>query len=202
MMAHNGFGSVDVHTWLLAKEEEQPERTGGFAVKWTVQAQIDQIATGKVDARAEDLDYRTTSPWLAWGPYLWANGAQPRSDGLVWLKDDVVTSDGTHPSQNGEEKVAAMLLQFFKTSPTTRCWLVTGGRAAVERLTELGVVRGAAQSGLACPTGSRGGRWKQVRGKARGLRREVPERHTPLTPHASGLVPRTFHLPPHACARA
>ena len=96
----------------------------GFAVKWVVQAQIDQIQQNRiVDARAGDLDYRTGAPWLGWGPYLWGNGMTPRSDGLVWTVSDLA-ADGTHPAQSGQQKVGALLLNFFKTSPVTSCWFV------------------------------------------------------------------------------
>jgi hypothetical protein len=99
---------------------------GGFAVKWTIEAQIREMASGTVDERAGSLNYNTLAPWVAWGPYLWANGNQPRSDGLVWVLDDFVTSDRTHPAQSGRTKVADMLLQFFKTSQFTRCWFLAG----------------------------------------------------------------------------
>ena len=99
----------------------------GFAVKWVVQAQIDQMQQGRiVDTRAGDLDYRSVAPWVAWGPYLWGRGMMPRSDGLVWAMSDLV-SDGTHPSPSGVGKVGRMLLDFFKTSPATRCWFLAGG---------------------------------------------------------------------------
>jgi hypothetical protein len=99
----------------------------GLSVKWIVQAQIDQMRTGQVsDSRAGDLNYNSVAPWIAWGPYLWANGTIPRSDGLIWVRSDF-NADGTHPSASGSAKVAAALLQFFKTSRHTKCWFVTGG---------------------------------------------------------------------------
>jgi hypothetical protein len=97
----------------------------GFAVKWLVEAQIMQSRTGVIDSEAGDLSLDFGAPWLAWGPYLWADGENPRSDGLIWVRDDFV-ADGTHPSPLGEQKVGAMLLEFFKTSAETRCWFLAG----------------------------------------------------------------------------
>ncbi|NUM45752.1 MAG: hypothetical protein HUU38_13700 [Anaerolineales bacterium] len=97
----------------------------GFAVKWLIEAQIHQMDTGEIDPLAGDLAYPTTAPWLAWGPYLWADGTNPRSDGLTWASEDF-EADGTHPSQLGETKVGAMLLDFFLNSPQTMCWFRAG----------------------------------------------------------------------------
>jgi hypothetical protein len=97
----------------------------GFAVKWAIEAQIRQQETGTiVDARAGDLAYDGVAPWTAWGPYLWAEGQNARSDGLTWVPSDFV-QDGTHPATSGRGKVGAALLAFFKTSQFTRCWFLT-----------------------------------------------------------------------------
>jgi hypothetical protein len=98
----------------------------GFAVRWLIGAQIEQMRSGTRDPNAGDLAYGST-PWLAWGPYLWADGEKPRSDGLVWHRDEL-EADGTHPSRKGQEKVGQMLLDFFRNSPFTRCWFVPGGK--------------------------------------------------------------------------
>lgn len=86
---------------------------GGFAVKWLIDEHINSSGDGA---------------WLAWGPYLWADGLVPRNDGLTWLCSDF-QSDGTHPSATGREKVAGMLLNFFKTNETASPWFVSTSRA-------------------------------------------------------------------------
>ena len=97
-------------------------------MKWLIQAQIDQMANGGtiVDNRAGDLNYNTTVPWLAWGPYLWADGINPRSDGLTWQPTDFEI-DGTHPDTQGETKVGGLLLTFFKTDARAACWFLSSG---------------------------------------------------------------------------
>jgi hypothetical protein len=96
----------------------------GFSVKWAIESQIDEMRGSAPNPRAGTLNYAKKSAAVAlWGPYLWANGTTPRADGVVWDRADFET-DGVHPSQSGETKVAGMLLNFFKTSVYTRCWFL------------------------------------------------------------------------------
>ena len=95
----------------------------GFAVKRVVEAQINQMNGGAVDPIAGNLDANTAAPWAAWGPYLWADGTNPRGDGLVWLPTDL-QSDGTHPSQAGQTKVGRLLMRHFINSPLSRDWFL------------------------------------------------------------------------------
>lgn len=100
----------------------------GFAHKWAIEAQIMQLRGQQPAAHINtgSLDYRTVAPWIAWGPYLWAEGPErPRADGFFWTRDDFA-SDGTHPSTSGRQKVGQQLLDFFRTSPYTRCWFLAG----------------------------------------------------------------------------
>jgi len=98
----------------------------GFAVKWVIEAQINQVASGAANAgQYGDLSYDRGAPWLAWGAYLWADGSLTRSDGLTWVRADFA-NDGTHPEVSGRQKVGRLLLQFFKTSPVTSCWFLAG----------------------------------------------------------------------------
>ena len=92
----------------------------GFAVKWAIAGQI----AGDPELNYDPGRGRVRSPWLAWGPYLWADGLKGRKDGLKYLRDDLSPADGTHPSMAGREKVAKMLLDFLKLEPTSRPWFV------------------------------------------------------------------------------
>ncbi len=91
----------------------------GFAVQWVIAAQIRQEETGNVDPRIGDLS-ALVAPWVDWAAYLWADGLNPRADGLRWLRTDF-EADGTHPSTAGEAKVAALTLTYFLASPYS-CW--------------------------------------------------------------------------------
>ncbi|HKS82005.1 MAG TPA: Ig-like domain-containing protein [Candidatus Acidoferrales bacterium] len=115
-----------------------------YAIKWLIQAQINQVRTGSVDPTAGDLSY-TSAPWIAWAnceasecsdgarhsAYFWANGDKPRSDGLVWCNgqtgapcngEDDFGPDGLHLSTTGGDKAANLLLNYFLTSPYTKSW--------------------------------------------------------------------------------
>lgn len=86
---------------------------GAFSVRWLIQ---DQIQGG-----GETGVTYNNAPVLLWGPYLWADGTTPRSDGLTWSCDDLM-GDGVHPARSGRHKVAGMLLDFFTTNPLAKSW--------------------------------------------------------------------------------
>src|SRR5262249_17587953 len=105
----------------------------GFAVKWTIQDQIN----GKGNLNSDPSKGKVVAPLLLWGPYLWANGTSPRSDGFTWVRSDT-PSDATHPSASGCKKVARMLLAFFKPDPATTTWFLrpaASGRAPTVTVT-------------------------------------------------------------------
>ena len=91
----------------------------GFAVKWLIDAQIAGEDSLNWDAGAGAVH----APWLSWGPYMWADGLTPRSDGLTWACSEF-NSDGTHPATPGRIKVADSLLMFMKRDSATEPWFV------------------------------------------------------------------------------
>lgn len=89
----------------------------GFSVRWLL---LDQIG-GSAQLNYDPNMGAVQAPWLAWGPYLWADGLNPRCDGMTYLCTDL-QMDGTHPSNTGQQKVAQMLLDFVTTDTTARQW--------------------------------------------------------------------------------
>jgi hypothetical protein len=114
---YGGYATTDLSPEPYAYET-------GFSVKWAIESQINEMRGLPANPRAGSLNYANkAAPLVVWGPYLWADGTTPRSDGLVWNRADF-EEDGTHPSQSGENKIGVILLEFFKNSPYTRCWFV------------------------------------------------------------------------------
>ncbi|HEV8094368.1 MAG TPA: hypothetical protein VGP71_01495 [Burkholderiales bacterium] len=90
----------------------------GFSVKWLIEEQL----RGNPDLNYDAAKGTVKSPWLSWGPYLWANGENKRAaDGLSWEAADF-SDDGTHLSAAGQRKVGQLLLDFFKSDSTTAGW--------------------------------------------------------------------------------
>lgn len=94
---------------------------GAFAVRWVIHDQIE----GDPQLNCDVARGAVRAPVLLWGPYLWSDGTKGRKlDGLVWVKGDLRSADGTHPSESGYRKVADMLLRFFTTDRTARKWFL------------------------------------------------------------------------------
>ena len=114
-----GYATTDLAPEPYAYEQ-------GFGVKWLIESQIKEMRGSPASPWAGSLNYvKKAAPLLLWGPYLWAAGETPRSDGMLWRRTDF-ERDGTTPSQNGENKVGFNLLNFFKSSLYTRCWFANG----------------------------------------------------------------------------
>lgn len=102
----------------------------GFAHRWVIEGQTfeEQTPIGAWfwDTRLGNVDDRVgIAPWIAWGPYLWANGTIPRqSDGLTWQRDDFAR-DGETLTSKGAHKGAVLLLNFLLHEPTARRWFLT-----------------------------------------------------------------------------
>jgi hypothetical protein len=106
---------------LLHPANDEPYAyESGFAVKNAINDQLNGLAS---------LNYSPAkgpvmAPWIAWGPYYWANGLLARSDGLVFTCQDA-KGDGNHPSiPTGKLKDARQILNFFKTDDTTTPWFL------------------------------------------------------------------------------
>jgi len=92
----------------------------GFAVKNAIQDQIN----GNANLNYIAANGPVKAPWMSWGPYYWANGMNPRSDGLVWTCQDL-QADGTHPSDPvGRIKVSTQLFNFLKSDDTASIWFL------------------------------------------------------------------------------
>jgi hypothetical protein len=105
---YGGYSETDLSPEPIAYES-------AFAVKWLIEERINNPSPDR------------SIPWVSWGPYLWADGLRPRSDGLIWERSDF-ESDGVHPSAQGALKVATKLFEFFESDRSAQHWFFSRSR--------------------------------------------------------------------------
>lgn len=92
----------------------------GFAVKWTIEDQINGLPALNYDPTLGPV----LAPWIEWGPYYWADGmVVPSLGNVIWTCQDFKL-DGTHPTPSGAQKVANQVLNFLKTDPASTPWFL------------------------------------------------------------------------------
>jgi len=105
---YGGYSESDLSPEPIAYES-------AFAVKWLIEERINNPSPDR------------SIPWVSWGPYLWADGLTPRSDGLIWERSDF-EPDGVHTSAQGALKVATKLFEFFESDPSAQHWFFSQPR--------------------------------------------------------------------------
>lgn len=107
---YGGFATTRLNPEPVAYES-------GFAVKWLIEEQL----RGAADLNCDADKGAVKAPWLAWGPYLWANGTTKRTDGFAYEESDF-SGDGTHHSNQGQRKTSELLLKFLQNDTTSKLW--------------------------------------------------------------------------------
>jgi hypothetical protein len=163
---YGGYASTTLNPEPYAYEN-------AFAIKRVIERQL----AGDPALNYDAANGAVVAPWLSWGPYLWADGLNPRSDGLTWACSELNPTDGTHPSTTGRLKVADSLLAFVRRDAATAPWYAIPGTLAAPMPGATGPrislsvapnpSRGGAEIVLSVPVGVR---WRLVLLDASGRR--------------------------------
>ncbi len=73
------------------------------------------------------------APYIVWGPPLWADGTNPNNyDSLTWNCEGEFALDGGgyHLNDAGKDKLANILLNFFRTDTLCKSWFMAGPKWA------------------------------------------------------------------------
>lgn len=121
----NYGGYADPTKEFYAMIMEPSSYWNNWSVKWLIERQIE----GDPGLKYTSPD--RMSPWLGWGPHLWADGLRAnKEDKLRWLCDIDYKPDGGgyHLSNSGKDKVGKIIFDFFKESELAADWFLYGTR--------------------------------------------------------------------------
>ena len=110
-----GYATTDLNPEPYAYEE-------AFAMRWVIQDQI----RGNPRLNFDPAHGEVRAPIVVSGPYLWANGTTPQEERRPGLGGPTISSPPTTPilAIPARQKVADLLLGFFKTNAGSRRWFV------------------------------------------------------------------------------
>ena len=98
----------------------------GWAMKWLIEDQM------MGDTTLSFTSPNRKAPLLDWSSYLWADGNNPRNDGLYWeCPTDVKPGDGLHWSPMGNDKAGRAIFERFYTDEEARKWFLKNSPTSV-----------------------------------------------------------------------
>lgn len=115
------FVSSRTYSYVWNWEHGEPDTyEGGLALRWMIEKQM----SGHPSLNYDPARGPVVAPLVVWGPYLWNDGAVPRSDGLVWTCAEQGGDMWAqiHPEPRGAQKNSDQLFAFFKTDPLATPW--------------------------------------------------------------------------------
>lgn len=96
---------------------------------WSVKFLVENQINGDPALKFTEPD--RMSPWVAWGPHLWADGLRANNeDHLRWNCESDYKPDGGgyHLSDRGKDKTGKLIYKFFKDSEVAADWFEYGAR--------------------------------------------------------------------------
>ncbi|MBL8843609.1 MAG: hypothetical protein JNL90_18960 [Planctomycetes bacterium] len=106
---------------------------------WSVRSVVERQLAQDPELEWDASRGPVRSPWVAWGPYLWSDGVEPRSDGL-FLDCTDFSPDGGHLGDGGMEKLGARLHHFLKSHRACTRWSILRGSSPAERMADVEVI--------------------------------------------------------------
>jgi hypothetical protein len=122
---YGGYADPTKALYHLIKEPSSYHHN--FAMKELIRRQITGDPTLKYKEPGKQV------PYLIWGPPLWADGKNPRElDGLTWNceAEFAIDGGGYHLTNEGKDKLANILLNFFRTDTLSESWFMDGPKWA------------------------------------------------------------------------
>lgn len=100
---------------------------GNLAIRELINQQMD----GDPDLDFEGADRKV--PYITWGPYFWADGTNPRADGLSWSCEEFrsdSTGGGFHLKEEYQYKEGDMIYDFLTTNDVAKLFFNDGPKWA------------------------------------------------------------------------